>query len=155
MPLSTQAKLLRALQERVIERLGSNRNIAVDPRPIAASKVDLRAASIDGRFRSDLYYRLSIIRIDIPPLRERDPRLRSAATAAAIQLPGHKGNVLQLGRSERHLNVHSGHSRRRPEGNADIQLDGLGRLNLIGPGHIGHRSEHGRGRPGLNRDCDG
>jgi two-component system C4-dicarboxylate transport response regulator DctD len=71
MPLSTQAKLLRALQERVIERLGSNRNIAVDLRPIAASKVDLRAASSDGQFRSDLYYRLSVAELTIPPLRDR------------------------------------------------------------------------------------
>jgi two-component system, NtrC family, C4-dicarboxylate transport response regulator DctD len=71
MPLSTQAKLLRALQERVIERLGSNRNIAVDLRPIAASKLDLRAASADGRFRSDLYYRLSVAELAIPPLRDR------------------------------------------------------------------------------------
>jgi two-component system C4-dicarboxylate transport response regulator DctD len=71
MPLSTQAKLLRALQERVIERLGSNRNIAVDLRPIAASKLDLRAASSDGQFRSDLYYRLSVAELTIPPLRDR------------------------------------------------------------------------------------
>jgi len=71
MPLSMQAKLLRALQERVIERLGSNRNIAVDLRPIAASKVDLRAASTDGGFRSDLYYRLSVAELTIPPLRDR------------------------------------------------------------------------------------
>src|SRR4029077_8496534 len=71
MPLSTQAKLLRALQERVIERLGSNRSIAVDLRPIAASKLDLRAASSDGGFRSDLYYRLSVAELTIPPLRDR------------------------------------------------------------------------------------
>src|SRR5439155_11136659 len=54
MPLSTQAKLLRALQERVVERLGSNRSIPVDLRPLAASKVDLRNASAEGRFRPDL-----------------------------------------------------------------------------------------------------
>jgi len=71
MPLSTQTKLLRALQERVIERLGSNRNIAVDLRPIAASKLDLRAASSDGQFRPDLYYRLSVAELTIPPLRDR------------------------------------------------------------------------------------
>jgi len=88
MPLATQAKLLRALQERVIERLGSNRAIPVDLRPIAASKVDLRAASSDGRFRSDLYYRLSVVELTVPPLRDRIedvPLLFEyfAATAAA------------------------------------------------------------------------
>ena len=71
MPLSTQAKLLRALQERVIERLGSNRNIPVDVRPIAASKIDLRSSTTEGRFRPDLYYRLSVVEVSIPPLRER------------------------------------------------------------------------------------
>jgi two-component system C4-dicarboxylate transport response regulator DctD len=71
MPPSIQAKLLRALQDRVIERLGSNRAIAVDFRPIAASKIDLRKASADGRFRSDLYYRLSVVELMLPPLRVR------------------------------------------------------------------------------------
>ena len=78
MPLATQAKLLRALQDRVIERLGSNRSIPVDLRPIAASKVDLRKASAEGRFRADLYYRLSVVELTIPPLRGSD-RGHSAA----------------------------------------------------------------------------
>jgi two-component system C4-dicarboxylate transport response regulator DctD len=71
MPLGTQAKLLRALQEKSIERLGSNRSIAVDVRAVAASKIDLRSASQEGRFRSDLYYRLSVVEVTIPPLRQR------------------------------------------------------------------------------------
>jgi two-component system C4-dicarboxylate transport response regulator DctD len=71
MPAGIQGKLLRALQERTIERLGSNRSTAIDIRPIAASKVDLRAASAAGRFRPDLYYRLSVVEVVIPPLRER------------------------------------------------------------------------------------
>jgi len=104
MPLSTQAKLLRALQERVIERLGSNRNIPVDLRPVAASKVDLRAASGEGRFRSDLYYRLSVAELTIPPLRERiedvpllfEDFAASAATAQERELRPVTSAVLSM-----------------------------------------------------------
>jgi two-component system C4-dicarboxylate transport response regulator DctD len=71
MPQSIQGKLLRALQERAIERLGANRSIPVEFRPIAASKIDLRQASAAGKFRADLYYRLSVVEIWIPPLRDR------------------------------------------------------------------------------------
>lgn len=71
MPLGLQAKLLRALQEREIEPLGSNQIIPVDVRVIAATSRDLTAMVADGSFRSDLYYRLNVLEIQIPPLGER------------------------------------------------------------------------------------
>ena len=71
MPVAMQIKLLRVLQERSLERLGSNTPIPVDCRVIAATKVDLRALAEQGLFRTDLYYRLSVATIALPPLRER------------------------------------------------------------------------------------
>ncbi|KXB30695.1 Fis family transcriptional regulator [Dechloromonas denitrificans] len=71
MPLNLQVKLLRVLQERSVERLGSNTAIPVDCRLVAASKADLKAASDAGQFRADLYYRLNVVSLDLPPLRQR------------------------------------------------------------------------------------
>lgn len=71
MPLRVQINLLRVLQERSVERLGSNRLIPVDLRVVAASKANLLEASQNGTFREDLYYRLNVVCLDIPPLRER------------------------------------------------------------------------------------
>jgi two-component system C4-dicarboxylate transport response regulator DctD len=71
MPLALQAKLLRVIQERIVEPLGSNRQVPVDVRFVAATKLDLKAESDAGRFRSDLYFRLATVEIDIPPLRAR------------------------------------------------------------------------------------
>ena len=71
MPMNVQVHLLRVLQERAIERLGSNTLIPLDLRVVAATKVDLREAAARGAFREDLYYRLSVVMIDIPPMRER------------------------------------------------------------------------------------
>ncbi|MGO1233418.1 MAG: sigma-54 interaction domain-containing protein [Marinobacter sp.] len=71
MPLQMQAKLLRALQEGEIEALGSNRVISVDVRVIAATSRNLETMIAEGSFRSDLYYRLNVLEICIPPLRER------------------------------------------------------------------------------------
>jgi two-component system C4-dicarboxylate transport response regulator DctD len=71
MPMLAQAKVLRVIQERVVERLGSNKQVALDLRIVAASKVDLAAESQAGRFRADLYYRLNMATLDLPPLRDR------------------------------------------------------------------------------------
>jgi two-component system NtrC family response regulator len=71
LPLALQAKLLRALQERVVEPLGSVRPVATDVRILAATNRDLRADAAKGTFREDLYFRLAVLEIAIPPLRER------------------------------------------------------------------------------------
>jgi len=71
MSLDVQVKLLRLLQERVVERLGGNQLIPLDIRIIAATKEDLRHSADQGRFRADLYYRLNVAPLRIPPLRER------------------------------------------------------------------------------------
>ncbi len=71
MPLALQAKLLRFLQERVVERVGGREEISVDVRVVCATNQKLEESIKEGRFREDLYYRISEITIDIPPLRER------------------------------------------------------------------------------------
>ncbi len=71
MPFSIQAKILRLLQERSIERLGGREPIPVDVRIIAATNRDLEAALAQGRFREDLYYRLKVVTLWLPPLKER------------------------------------------------------------------------------------
>ncbi len=71
MPMALQVKLLRVLQERRLERLGGNDSIALDCRIIAASKADLLELSAKGQFREDLYYRISVVSVALPPLNQR------------------------------------------------------------------------------------
>ena len=71
LPMTQQVKLLRVLQERAIERLGGNQSHRIDCRFVAAAKEDLKALSDAGQFRADLYYRLHVASIELPPLRER------------------------------------------------------------------------------------
>lgn len=88
MPLPMQVKLLRVLQERCFERVGSNKSILVDVRIIAATHRNLEQAIIDGRFREDLFYRLNVFPIEIPPLRARKNDLHMLFNELVARIEG-------------------------------------------------------------------
>jgi two-component system NtrC family response regulator len=78
-PLALQVKLLRFLQEQTIERIGGRQSIQINTRVVAATNVELRKAMAAGKFREDLYYRLAVVQIPLPPLRERENDIRLLA----------------------------------------------------------------------------
>ncbi|MCX6590682.1 MAG: sigma-54 dependent transcriptional regulator [Acidobacteria bacterium] len=91
MPMDLQAKLLRVLQERAFERLGSSETVKVDVRVIAATNVDLDERVREGRFREDLFYRLNVVPLSLPPLRERKSDIGILATHFIEKVCGHEG----------------------------------------------------------------
>jgi two-component system NtrC family response regulator len=95
LPLSLQVKLLRFLQERVIERVGGREQIEVDTRVIAATNRDLKEAMKEGSFREDLYFRLGVILISLPPLREREGDIILIAKAFLERYAGEGGKKMK------------------------------------------------------------
>jgi PAS domain S-box-containing protein len=102
MPLSMQAKLLRVLQEMEIEPLGSNKSIKVDVRVITATNQDLEQLIARKEFREDLYYRLNVVALEIPPMRERIDDIPNLAEALVAKL----GNQLGCGHKKIHGEVY-------------------------------------------------
>ncbi len=91
MPLATQVKLLRVLQESTVEPVGSDESVEVDVRIIAATHVDLRSAITTGQFREDLFYRLNLFPLHLPPLRERPADIDRITHSFLAKLAGRTG----------------------------------------------------------------
>ena len=96
LPSSMQAKLLRALQERCFFRLGAERTTTSDFRIVAATNRDLHAEMVAGAFREDLYYRLAVVRIGLPPLRERVEDIRWLTERMLRQIALEQGKPLAM-----------------------------------------------------------
>ena len=94
-PRETQVELLRVLQEKEIRRVGGSRVIPVDVRIIAATNKDLLQDTVEGRFREDLYYRLDVLDLKLPPLRERGDDVKILGLHLFRQLPGGKDPIMQ------------------------------------------------------------
>ncbi|MFB9076976.1 sigma-54-dependent transcriptional regulator [Flavobacterium procerum] len=95
MSLSAQAKVLRALQESMITRVGADKDIKVDVRVVAATNKDLKTEIAEGRFREDLYHRLAVILIKVPPLNERRDDIPALITHFAEKIASEQGNAVK------------------------------------------------------------
>jgi DNA-binding NtrC family response regulator len=108
-PQATQVKLLRFLQERTFERVGGNETLKVDVRIIAASNRDLKQRIAEGLFREDLYYRLNVVTLEIPPLRERASDIPELAMFFVRRYAQENGKRIE-GLSDEVLSALSGHA---------------------------------------------
>ncbi|KAF2509185.1 sigma-54-dependent Fis family transcriptional regulator [Flavobacterium zhairuonense] len=95
MSLSAQAKVLRALQESMITRVGADKDIKVDVRVVAATNKDLKKEIAEGRFREDLYHRLAVILIKVPPLNERRDDIPALITHFSEKIASEQGNAVK------------------------------------------------------------
>ena len=107
LPLELQAKLLRVLEQREVERLGGTAPVRIDVRVVAATQRDLRKAVAEGRFREDLYYRLAVFPIQVPPLRQRPEDVVPLARAFAAELRDPSGELRLTAEGERALRGHA------------------------------------------------
>lgn len=96
MSLSAQAKVLRALQENMITRVGAEKDIKVDVRVVAATNKDLKTEIAEGRFREDLYHRLAVILIKVPPLNERRDDIPALITHFTEKIASEQGNAVKV-----------------------------------------------------------
>jgi two-component system, NtrC family, nitrogen regulation response regulator NtrX len=131
LPLELQAKLLRVLESREVERLGGTHPVKIDVRLVAATHRDLRALVSAGRFREDLWFRLAVFPLPVPPLRDRLGDLAVLLRAFAAELRGARGEVQLLPEGERALRAH------RWPGNVRELRNFTERLHLLsGPGPL-------------------
>lgn len=155
LPMALQAKLLRFLQERVIERIGGREEIAVDVRVVCATHRDLKVLIQEGRFREDLYYRLAEIVVNIPPLRDRvgDAVL---LTHAFVQRFGRENGRGSLGLTEDAVASIEAH---RWTGNVRELENAVKRAVIMAEGarvtaeDLGLQVPDGEGRPSISARC--
>jgi transcriptional regulator with PAS, ATPase and Fis domain len=107
MSLALQSKILRAIQEREVERVGGNSPVPIDVRIVAATNRDLAAAVREGRFREDLFYRLAVVTLNLPPLRERGPDLDLLASHLVARYAREHGRPVRAVAEEVYAVLHA------------------------------------------------
>lgn len=140
-PMPLQAKLLRSIQEKEVLRLGASTPVRVDVRVVAASKVDLLGRVASGRFREDLYYRLAVLPIDVPPLRERGEDVQLLADHFLWRETAAAGKPVKTlsGAARNALKGHDWPGNVRELANVVSRAVAMGSGDVIEPEHLGLR----------------